>query len=240
MVETLPAKATPAAAVESALIVGDLSKLTETQRLDYYRQVCASLGLNPLTRPLEYISLKGRLTLYARKDCTDQLRQLRSVSIEKPDIQFQDDWIIVTVAARLPDGRTDSDLGVVSRKDMGGDFGNSLMKAITKAKRRVTLSICGLGLLDETEVETIPEAKHVAPVNLTPLAAPTTEPTVEEVYTERTRLWNQWLALTAKAERLGLEYAPLGNHVNIQQIKDAAAPLVARIKAFEAQQAAPA
>jgi hypothetical protein len=172
MVDTMPARATPAAAVESALIVGDLSKLTEGQRLEYYRQVCASLGLNPLTRPLEYISLKGRLTLYARKDCTDQLRQLRGVSIEKPDVTFQDDWIIVTVAARLPDGRTDSDLGVVSRKDMGGDFGNSLMKAITKAKRRVTLSICGLGLLDETEVETIPEAKHVAPVNLTALADP--------------------------------------------------------------------
>jgi hypothetical protein len=31
------------------------------------------------------------------------------------------------------------------------------MKAETKAKRRVTLSICGLGLLDETEVETVPK-----------------------------------------------------------------------------------
>ena len=33
------------------------------------------------------------------------------------------------------------------------------MKAETKAKRRVTLSICGLGMLDETEVETIPGAR---------------------------------------------------------------------------------
>jgi hypothetical protein len=29
------------------------------------------------------------------------------------------------------------------------------MKAVTKAKRRVTLSICGLGWLDESEIETI-------------------------------------------------------------------------------------
>jgi hypothetical protein len=37
---------------------------------------------------------------------------------------------------------------------------NTILKAITKAKRRVTLSICGLGWLDETEVEDIPaEAK---------------------------------------------------------------------------------
>ena len=33
-----------------------------------------------------------------------------------------------------------------------------MMKAETKAKRRATLSICGLGLLDETEVSTIPGA----------------------------------------------------------------------------------
>jgi len=41
---------------------------------------------------------------------------------------------------------------------MGGKVGNALMKAVTKAKRRVTLSICGLGILDETEVESIPNA----------------------------------------------------------------------------------
>ena len=164
MTDNLPAKATPAGAVESALIVGDLSKLSEGQRLEYYRQVCTSLGLNPLTRPLEYILLNNKLTLYARKDCTDQLRKSRGVSIDKPDITFQDDWIIVTVSARDATGRTDSDLGVVNRKDMRGDFGNALMKAVTKAKRRVTLSICGLGILDETEVETIPDAKPLTVV----------------------------------------------------------------------------
>jgi hypothetical protein len=36
---------------------------------------------------------------------------------------------------------------------------NALMKAETKAKRRVTLSIAGLGWLDETELETIPQAR---------------------------------------------------------------------------------
>jgi hypothetical protein len=33
------------------------------------------------------------------------------------------------------------------------------MKAETKAKRRVTLSIVGLGMLDESELETIPQLK---------------------------------------------------------------------------------
>jgi hypothetical protein len=35
---------------------------------------------------------------------------------------------------------------------------NALMKAETKSKRRVTLSICGLGFLDETEADSIPGA----------------------------------------------------------------------------------
>ena len=147
--------------MESVVIGGDLSKLQPEQRVNYYKAVCDSLGLNSLTRPFEYITLNGKLTLYARKDATDQLRNIHSVSIGKPDITFQDEWIIVTVMATSKDGRTDSDIGVVNKKDMRGDFGNALMKAVTKAKRRVTLSICGLGMLDETEIETIPTAKAV-------------------------------------------------------------------------------
>lgn len=147
------------AVMERVVVGGDLSQLRPADRVRYYNEVCKSLGLNPLTRPFAYITLNGKLTLYAQRDCTDQLRRLHSISIDKPEIRFEDDWIIVTVAARNGDGRTDSDVGVVNKKDMRGDFGNALMKAITKAKRRVTLSIVGLGWLDETEVETIPGAR---------------------------------------------------------------------------------
>jgi hypothetical protein len=45
------------------------------------------------------------------------------------------------------------------------------MKATTKAKRRATLSICGLGWLDETEVETIPHARTGEPAPITPIKA---------------------------------------------------------------------
>jgi len=43
----------------------------------------------------------------------------------------------------------------------GESLANALMKAETKAKRRVTLSICGLGMLDETEIGSIPTAGNV-------------------------------------------------------------------------------
>ena len=147
--------------IESVVIGGDLAKLTPTQRVSYYKSVCSSLGLNPLTKPFSYINLNGKLTLYANKDAADQLRALKGISIDKPEIQFQDEWIIVTVSGEDVHGRKDSDVGVVNKKDMRGDFGNALMKAVTKAKRRLTLSICGLGMLDETEIETIKEAKPV-------------------------------------------------------------------------------
>lgn len=151
----------PADQIEQVVMQGDLSKLSAEQRLSYYRSVCESLGLNPLTRPFDYIVLNGKLTLYAKKDAADQLRKIHSVSIGKPDIRFEDDLIIVAVEAHDRTGRTDADVGVVRKGDMRGDVANALMKAITKAKRRVTLSICGLGMLDETEVETIPDAKPV-------------------------------------------------------------------------------
>src|ERR1700691_1908840 len=41
--------------VEQVLIGGDLSPLTPQERVDYYRKVCESLGLNWLTQPFTYI-----------------------------------------------------------------------------------------------------------------------------------------------------------------------------------------
>jgi len=151
------------------LATGNLSNLSPAEKTQHYTAVCSSLGLNPLTRPFEYITLNGKLALYARKDATDQLRKVHGISIEEPKIRFEDQWIIVTVNAKDAHGRSDADIGVVSKTDMQGNFGNALMKAVTKSKRRVTLSICGLGMLDETEVETIPAAiVHPSPVQQQP------------------------------------------------------------------------
>lgn len=149
---------TDAASIMEAVITkGDISKLTPEERTKYYTAVCQSVGLNPLTKPFEYITLNGKLTLYARKDATDQLRSLRGVSVVIASRERLDDVYLVTARATTADGRTDESIGAVSIAKLAGDaLANALMKAETKAKRRVTLSICGLGMLDETELETIP------------------------------------------------------------------------------------
>lgn len=144
--------------IESVLIGGDLSKLTPEQRVNYYKAVCDSVGLNPLTRPFDYITLNAKLTLYAKKDATDQLRKRDGVSITKLEREVMNDICLVTAYAQTVT-RSDASTGAVSIKGLSGDaLANAMMKAETKAKRRVTLSICGLGLLDETEIETVSTA----------------------------------------------------------------------------------
>jgi hypothetical protein len=161
-----------AALVESVVIQGDLAKLSAAERVAYYRAVCDSLGLNPLTKPFEYLSLNNKLVLYARRDCTDQLRRVHGVSITIQAREMQEDTYVVTARAVDAKGRTDESIGAVPVAGLKGEArANALMKAETKSKRRVTLSICGLGMLDETEIESIPGAKAV-PVETLDAAAP--------------------------------------------------------------------
>ena len=91
-----------ASVVESVVIQGDLARLQPTERVTYYRTVCESLGLNPLTKPFEYLMLNNRLTLYARKDATDQLRAPRAISVEITARDFlQDAGPYVVTAPRV-------------------------------------------------------------------------------------------------------------------------------------------
>lgn len=144
---------------ERALLVGDLSKLTEDQRAHLYRSVCESVGLNPLTRPFEYIMLNGKLTFYARKDCTEQLRAKHNVALTIVARENIEGVFAVTARATTPNGRTDESIGAVAVAGLRGEaLCNAIMKAETKSKRRVTLSICGLGMLDESEMETVENA----------------------------------------------------------------------------------
>lgn len=140
----------------SVIVEGDISKLSSQEKTYHYKNLCESLGLNPLSKPFEYLKLNGKELLYARKDATDQLRKLHNISITIVSRDSVDGVFIVTAKATTPDGRHDESVGAVPVSNLKGDaLANALMKAETKAKRRVTLSICGLGFLDESELETI-------------------------------------------------------------------------------------
>lgn len=169
---------TLAEAVEKVLISGDLSPLNVDQRLVYYRAVCKSLGLNPLTRPFDYIvffegnGAPGKLALYARKDCAEQLRRMYGIGVVSLKREISEDLCCAEAHVRDKLGKEDFATGVVSLykikdgkrfKLEGKELCNAIMKAETKAKRRATLSICGLGMLDESEIETLEHYAMVTP-----------------------------------------------------------------------------
>lgn len=143
--------------IEALLASGDISKMSQDERLAYYKALCEATGLNPLLAPFEYMVLKGKTTLYAKKSATESLRARHGISLTIVSREIVNGVYVVTARATMPDGRQDESIGsVFIDAAKGDDLANALMKAETKSKRRVTLSICGLGLLDETELATIP------------------------------------------------------------------------------------
>lgn len=141
------------------LAEGDIGGLEPAQRTRYVQELCRSLGLNPLTQPIRFYKPANsqKLQPYATKNCAEQLRSLFRVSFTTLEKEIVSGIYTVTVYAQDKRGRVDLDLGAVAIHNLQGEaLANAIMKAITKAKRRVTLSICGLGsLMDETEVESV-------------------------------------------------------------------------------------
>lgn len=136
---------------------GDCSGLNSEQKLQYYKARCDAAGLDPRATPFQFIKLQGKDILYATKSCADQLTNNHKLSAKIIEQRTEDGIRVVSVRISNPEGRELDDIGAVNVKGLAGDaLCNACMKAVTKAKRRATLSFCGLGMLDETELETIP------------------------------------------------------------------------------------
>ncbi len=145
--------------LESLVLNGDLSKLDQKQKVEYYQKYCTALGLNPITQPFSILKLNGKEKLYCGREGTAQLSKVHNVSHDIVSTETQSGVYIVKAKASQNNRHTTS-TGVVFIENLKGEsLCNALMKAETKAKRRATLDLLGLGMLDETEVETIPGAK---------------------------------------------------------------------------------
>ena len=149
-----------AASLFTTLVLNsDLSKLSEPQRVEYYKIVCERAGLDPMAKPFDLITLQGKLTLYANKTTTAQLTSIHNLSVAIVSKEVVGSLYVVTARATKPNGASSEDIGAVTIGGLQGDAAaNAMMKAITKAKRRAVLGLCGLGMLDETETDTLPAA----------------------------------------------------------------------------------
>jgi len=140
---------------------GDCSKLSTAQKLAYYKARCDAAGLDYRTTPFQFIKLSGKEVLYSLKAATDALTAKNGIRCEILDQRTEVGIRLVTVRATCKDGRQTDEIGAVpigGLKEGTEALANALMKATTKAKRRAVLSVTGLGMTDETEVETIPGA----------------------------------------------------------------------------------
>jgi hypothetical protein len=123
------------------------------------------MGLDPFTKPFDILRLNGKEVLYCTRSGTQQLNKLHKVShlITSRDTNAEAGVYIVTSKASLPDGRCTESIGAVNIAGLKGEaYANAIMKAETKAKRRATLDLLGLGVLDESEAESITNASTVA------------------------------------------------------------------------------
>ena len=146
------------AAVRSIILDKNVRGLSEDQRAAYIVELCEHIGISWLSKPFDFIPAKkgGGLIVYANKDCAAQLRKVYGVTLKIGETWEAGGNIFVRIHARDKFGREDEDIGFAPIKSkVGEDYGDAYLKAVTKGKRRVTLSICGLGFLDETEVEAV-------------------------------------------------------------------------------------
>jgi hypothetical protein len=142
--------------LEALVVHGDLRRLSPEQKSEYYILKCKEQNLNPANQPFSYLVLNGKEVLYANKGCAEQLRSIHNVSVRISKAEQVGDLYVVVAEATNGNGRVDSDVGAVNIATLKGEsLANAMMKAQTKAKRRVTLSLCGLNMLDETEIESI-------------------------------------------------------------------------------------
>lgn len=177
-VATQPKQETP---FEKVFLKGDLSSLTIPEKISYYKEFCKRLGLDPFTQPFKLMVFDGKEVLYCDRSGAQQLNKLHNVSHEITSREIVNDCYIVT-AKSFCEGRYTENIGAVPltkangiwetssngkkylktdgtfTKLSGDALCNAMMKAETKAKRRATIDILGLGVLDETEIEIIPGA----------------------------------------------------------------------------------
>lgn len=148
------------AIIASLVLDGDLSKLNDAQRVAYYNYRCHQIGLDPAAKPFDLLRLGGKLVLYANNTCSQLLCRLHGLSPTIKATTTVEGIFIVTSQVVGKDGRTTENLGAVPIEGLKGEIrSNAVMKGVTKAHRRTVLYHCGLGMLDETEVDSIPNAQ---------------------------------------------------------------------------------
>jgi hypothetical protein len=144
--------------VNRSVETGDLSGLTSQDRANYYYAMCDRYGLDPLSRPFDYIESREKkdnnwikkLAIYPNQKAGAQMRRIHGITITIVSRENQGDVFVVVARATRRDGSSDEAMGVVSligyedKPLTGNQKANAMMKAEGKARQRATMAVCGL------------------------------------------------------------------------------------------------
>ncbi len=137
--------------------IGDFSVLSNEERNIFVEHICETYGLDKSSVPVRFVTdnKSKKVIPYLARTATDQLRMNLNISVVEQNVQFSPNGIacIVTVKVQDDKGRTDMDVGSVFLGNAtGDDYAKQIMACVTKAKRRATISLSGIGILDEAEI----------------------------------------------------------------------------------------
>lgn len=150
------AKVDSAAIVRKVALSGNLKSLSENERWEYYEAFCRHLNLEPTTRPFDVMEREGKVSLYPNANCAAQLGERMGMSFPEYQTEIIMDCVFVyRVRAVTEDGREAWGTGAVPLGRSPLEIASAIKKAETQAKRRVTLSMGGLGITDSDEMEVI-------------------------------------------------------------------------------------
>jgi hypothetical protein len=137
---------------------GDLYQLTPIERKKYYLGMCSRYGLDPFSSPFDYLSQKmkdkdgqyrDRITLYPNQRASNFFAQQHHISVTISSKEFADGLWVVTAIAKGRDGRSMEDVGAVQVTERI-NRGDALKKAISQARRRAVLALCGFSDRDDS------------------------------------------------------------------------------------------
>lgn len=177
-----------AGALAHVLGTGDLYQLTNEQRVAHYLNLCTSLGLNPLSRPFQWIEFKegenspAVLTLYFKPAGAAQMLRNHHVSVHYPRKEIVGELFVCEAHGQAPDGRKGSATKYVSLtnkygKLTGNRLANAFMSAESGALRRLALNMFGLSIGPDPK-----ETTSIRPVYLDGIGRVLTAPTDEQRY----------------------------------------------------------
>ena len=146
--------------IAKLVLNGDMKGLSDAQKVDYYSYRCQQAGLDPAAKPFDLLTLNGKMILYANASATQQLTSIHKLSHSITSRELTDGIYCVFCRVIGSDNRSTENMGAVPIEGLKGEAkANAMLKATTKAIRRTVLAHMGLGMMDETEVLTIPGAK---------------------------------------------------------------------------------